>query len=96
MPATEGGRGGGFAPAHRRNLNAARSNNQALSEVIAAALQRHADSVNAAGSRPSLPTQEGKVGADLHLRKATTLTLRLAITIMNQHLTDILRWIMNL
>ncbi len=57
MPATEGGRGGGFAPAHRRNLDAARSNNQALSEVM---LQRHANSAHAAGSRPSMPTYEGE------------------------------------
>jgi hypothetical protein len=40
-----------------------------------------------------LPTR-GKFGVDLHLRKATTLTLRLTITIMNPHLTDILRRIM--
>ncbi len=58
IPATEGGRGGGFAPAHRLNLDAARSNNQALSEVIAAALQRHTNSTHAAGSRPSMPTHE--------------------------------------
>ncbi len=33
------------------------------------------------------PTR-GIVGVDLHLRKATTLSLRLAITIMNPHLTE--------
>ncbi len=86
MPATEGGRGGGFAPAHRLNLHAARSNYQALSVVIAAALQRHANSAHAAGSRPSMPTHEGEVEVDLYLRKATTLTLRLAITVTNHTL----------
>ncbi len=60
MPATEGDRGGGFAPAHRRNLDAVHSNNQALSKDIAAARQRNASSGNAAGSRPSMPTQEGE------------------------------------
>jgi hypothetical protein len=40
-----------------------------------------------------LPTG-GKVGVDLHLRKATTLSLRLTIIIMKPYLTDILRWIM--
>jgi hypothetical protein len=88
MPATDGDRGGGFAPAHRRNLDAAHSNNQALSKVIAAARQRNSSSGNAAGSRPSMPTQEGEVGVDLHLRLATTFT--------NPHLTDTLRWITNL
>jgi hypothetical protein len=72
MSATEGDRGGGFSPAHRRNLDAAPRNNQALSKVIAAALKRNASSGNAAGSRPSMPTHEGEVGVDLHLRKATT------------------------
>ncbi len=42
------------------NLDAAQSNNQALSEVIAAAFQRHANSAHAAGSRPSMPTREGE------------------------------------
>ncbi len=96
MPATEGDREGGFAPAHCRNLDAARSNNQALSKDIAAASQRNTSSGNAAGSRPSMPTQEGKVGVNLHQRKATTLTLRLATTITSPHLTVTLRWITNL
>jgi hypothetical protein len=60
MPTTGGDRGGGFAPAHRRNLEPAHSNNQTLSKVIAAARQRNASSSNTAGSRPSVPTQEGE------------------------------------
>ncbi len=48
-PATEGDRGGGFAYAHRHNLDAAPRNNQALSKGIAAALQRNSSSGNAAG-----------------------------------------------
>jgi hypothetical protein len=97
MPATEGDRGGGFAPAHRRKLDVAHSNNnQTLSKVIASARQRNASSGNTAGSRPSMPTHKGEVGVDLHLRQATTLTLRLATTTTNPHLTDTLRRIMNL
>jgi hypothetical protein len=34
MPTTGGDRGGGFAPAHRRNLKPAHNNNQTLSNVI--------------------------------------------------------------
>jgi hypothetical protein len=60
LPLNEGDRGGGFAPAHRRNLDAAHSNNQALFEVIAAARQRNASSGNAAAGRPSMPAQEGE------------------------------------
>jgi hypothetical protein len=60
MPATGGDRGGGFAPAHRRNLLPAHNNNQTLSKVIAAALQHNASGDNTAGSRPREPTQEGE------------------------------------
>jgi hypothetical protein len=96
MPATEGDRRGGFAPAHRRNLDPAHSDNHTLSKVIATAPQPNASGDGSAASRPSMPTQEGEVGVDLHLRKATLLTLRLATTITNPHLTDTLRWITNL
>jgi hypothetical protein len=96
MPATEGDRGGGFAPAHVRNLDATHSNNQALSKDIVAARQRNASGGYAAGSRPSMPTQEREVGVDLHLCKATNSTLRWATTITNPHLTDTLWWITNL
>ncbi len=60
MPTTGGDRGGGLAPAHRRNLEPAHSYKQTLSKVIAAARQRNASSGNTAGSRLSVPTQEGE------------------------------------
>ncbi len=83
MPTQRDDRGGGFAPAHRRNLDPAQSDNQTLSKVIAAAPQPNASGGGYVGSRPSMPTQKGEVGVDRHLRKATTLALRLAITITN-------------
>ncbi len=58
MPANGDVRGGGFAPAHRRNLVPALNNNQTLSKVIAAARQRKASGSNTAGSRPTVPIQE--------------------------------------
>jgi hypothetical protein len=97
MPTTGGDRGGGFAPAHRRNLEPAHNNYQTLSKAIAAARQRNASGGNTAGSRPTVPTQEGESwGMDLHLRQATTLIPRSAITIRNPRLTDTLRWIASL
>ncbi len=83
MPTQRDYRGGGFAPAHRRNLDPAHSDNKTLSKVIAAASQPNASGGGYVGSRPSMPIQEGEVGVGRHLRKATTLTLRLAITITN-------------
>ncbi len=56
MPATGDVRGDGFAHAHRRNLEPAHNNNQSLSKVIAAALQRNVSGGNTAGSRPTVPT----------------------------------------
>jgi hypothetical protein len=91
MPTTGGDRGGGFAPAHRRNLDAAHSNNQTLqraSVMPAAVIPRVA-------GHQCLP-KRGRVGVDMHLRKATTLIPRSAITITNPHLTDTLRSITNL
>ncbi len=59
VPVTGGDRGGGSAPAHRRNLGPAHNNNQTLSKVIAVALQRNASGGITLGGRPTLPAPEG-------------------------------------
>jgi hypothetical protein len=94
MPATEGDREGGFAPAHRRSLDSAHSNNQALSKVIAAARQRNASSGNAAGSRPSMPTHEGGSWGGSAPAQSNNFDPALDNNYYEPHLTDTLRWIM--
>jgi hypothetical protein len=94
MPATRGDRGGGFAPAHRRNLEPARNNNQTFSKVIATALHLNASGGNTAGSRPREPAQEGEswggsASAKQQLGSAMIITLgnpRSAMIITNAHL----------
>ncbi len=94
MPATEGGRG---MDLHPRIV--ATSMPRAVITTLYSRLLLQRSSVMPTALMPRvaghrcLPAR-GKVGVDLHLCKATTLSLRLIITIMNPHLTDILRWMM--
>ena len=96
MPIQRDDRGGGFAPAHRRNLDPAHSDNQTLSKVIAAAPQPNASGGGYVGSRPSMPTQKGESWGGLAPAQSNKFDPALGNNYYEPHLTDTLRWITNL